>query len=184
MRIIGGRWRSRKLAFPDRPGLRPTPDRVRETLFNWLQADIPGSRCVDLFAGSGALGLEAASRGAVEVLLLEQDAQAVEALRHNIELLGAAQSKLLQRDTMAFLRGSRLPGQQVFDIAFVDPPYQSALAEPCCDLLEAHDWLATRALIYLECEASHEPVLPENWLGLRHKRAGQVAYHLFVRNQE
>jgi 16S rRNA (guanine966-N2)-methyltransferase len=184
LRIIGGRWRQRKLSFPDRPGLRPTPDRVRETLFNWLQADVPGSVCLDLFAGSGALALEAASRGAREVLMLEQDRAAVQALLRNIETLGAVQAKVLQRDTMAFLQAPRAPEMAVFDLVFIDPPYQSGLLEPCCQRLEQGGWLTANAKIYLECDAASEPVVPVGWRQLKQKRAGQVAYHLFTRTQE
>ena len=184
MRIIGGRWRQRKLSFPDRPGLRPTPDRVRETLFNWLQADVPGSRCCDLFAGSGALGLEAASRGAREVLLLEQDKLAVQALLYNIEALAASQAKVLQRDTMAFLRAGRAAEEAGFDLVFIDPPYQSDQLTSCCELLEQGSWLTANAKMYLECEAANELVVPVNWQPLKQKRAGQVAYHLFGRIQE
>lgn len=184
LRIIGGRWRQRRLSFPDRPGLRPTPDRVRETLFNWLQAEVPGSYCLDLFAGSGALALEAASRGAREVLMLEQDKAAVQALVHNIELLGAVQAKVWQRDTMAFLRAGRVAAQPAFDLVFIDPPYQSALLAPCCELLEQGGWLTAQARIYLECEAAVAPVVPACWQPLKQKRAGQVAYHLFCKTQE
>jgi 16S rRNA (guanine966-N2)-methyltransferase len=184
LRIIGGRWRQRKLSFPDRPGLRPTPDRVRETLFNWLQADVPGSVCLDLFAGSGALALEAASRGALEVLMLEQDKAAVQALLRNIEALGAVQAKVLQRDTMAFLQAPRAPGRAAFDLVFIDPPYQSDLLASCCELLERGGWMTAKAKIYLECDAASEPVVPGNWQPLKQKRAGQVAYHLFTRTQE
>ena len=184
LRIIGGRWRSRKLVFPDRPGLRPTTDRVRETLFNWLQADVPGSRCLDLFAGSGALGLEAASRGAAAVLMLEHDAQATRALAANIELLGATQSNLMQRDTMAFLQAGRAVDMPGFDIVFIDPPYQTALAERCCALLEQQHWLASQAKVYVECGAASELTVPQNWRLLKQKRAGQVAYHLFATSQE
>ncbi len=184
LRIIGGRWRSRKLTFPDRPGLRPTPDRVRETLFNWLQADLPGSHCLDLFAGSGALGLEAASRGAADVLMLEHDAQAASALAGNIDVLAAAQSNVLQRDTIAFLRAGRTSSTPRFDIVFIDPPYQSGLAEPCCALLEQGDWLAAKAKIYLECEAASALVVPQRWQLIKQKRAGQVDYHLFTTSQE
>lgn len=184
LRIIGGRWRRRTLHFPDRPGLRPTPDRVRETLFNWLQADVPGSVCLDLFAGSGALGLEAASRGAQQVLMLEHDKMAAQALLHNIAALSAVQAKVEQRDTMAFLQAGRVPDAPVFDLVFIDPPYQSGLLEPCCALLEQGGWLAGNAKIYLECEATSEPAVPAGWQLLKQKRAGQVAYYLFSRTQE
>lgn len=184
LRIIGGRWRQRKLNFPDRPGLRPTPDRVRETLFNWLQADVPGSRCLDLFAGSGALALEAVSRGAAAALMLELDKTAAQVLAHNIEVLVAVQAKILQRDTMVFLQAGCTTESAPFDLVFVDPPYQSGLVEPCCVLLEQGGWLSATAHIYLECEANSDPVVPAGWCLRKQKRAGQVAYHLYQRTQE
>lgn len=184
LRIIGGRWRQRQLNFPDRPGLRPTPDRVRETLFNWLQAEVPGSRCLDLFAGSGALALEALSRGAAVALMLELDKQAVQALAHNIEVLEAVQAKVLQRDTMAFLQAGCATDATPFDLVFVDPPYQSGFVEPCCALLEQGNWLSAGAIIYLECEVNSEPIVPAGWQLRKQKRAGQVAYQLYARTQE
>lgn len=184
LRIIGGHWRGRKIHFPDRSGLRPTPDRVRETLFNWLQSDVPGSRCLDLFAGSGALGLEAASRGASEVLMLELDRTAAQALLHNISELSAKQVNVLQRDTITFLKTGRSADTPAFDLVFIDPPYQSGLLAPCCDLLEQGDWLTVDAKIYLECDAASEPQVPAGWQPLKQKRAGQVAYYLFSRTQE
>ncbi len=182
MRIIGGRWRGRRLHFPDRPGLRPSPDRVRETLFNWLQADIAGSRCLDAFAGSGVLGLEAASRGASEVLLLELDAQAARAISDNLLQLAADCVKLQQRDTMAWLRSPRAAMQPAFDIVFIDPPFQAGVLQTCCELLEQGGWLAAQAKIYIECARDTVLQVPDNWCLLKHKTAGQVAYQLFARN--
>ena len=178
LRIIAGQWRGRKLAIADRAGLRPTPDRVRETLFNWLQADLPGSHCLDLFAGSGALGLEAASRGASSVLMLDKDAATVSTLAANIDLLAASQVRLLQTDAVSFLQGE----SRQYDIVFLDPPYQSGLLGPCCELLESRHWLANHARIYLECDA-HTVLqeIPENWQCLKSKKAGQVGYHLYSR---
>lgn len=181
LRIIAGHWRGRKLAFPDRQGLRPTPDRVRETLFNWLQADLPGSNCLDLFAGSGALGFEAASRGAGNVLMLDSDAATVAMLASNITTLTAEQVSVVQADAVCFLRGN----SQRYDIVFLDPPYQSGLLGTCCDLLESRHWLANHAKIYLECDAHDElQDIPGNWQCLKSKKAGQVGYHLYSRMAE
>lgn len=184
LRIIAGHWRGSKLSILDRDGLRPTTDRVRETLFNWLQADIPGSRCLDLFAGSGALGFEAASRGASSVLMLDSDAATVAMLEANIDRLDAKQIQVDCLDTIDFLqRGSTPTGQ--FDIVFVDPPYQSDLLIPCCELLEQRHWLANHAKIYVESDVRDELTeLPENWHCQRSKKAGQVGYRLYIRKSK
>jgi 16S rRNA (guanine966-N2)-methyltransferase len=174
LRIIGGTWRSRRLNFPEREGLRPTPDRVRETLFNWLQPWLPGANCLDLFAGSGALGFEALSRGAGRAVLVERDPQASDALRANIALLKAQHAEVVQTDAPAFLRGAA----QAFDIVFLDPPYRSDLLAGCCAQLEAGGWLRPGALIYMEAQGEQDPPLPAGWTLLRSKRAGQVGYHL------
>jgi 16S rRNA (guanine966-N2)-methyltransferase len=178
LRIIGGQWRSRKLRFPDVDGLRPTPDRVRETLFNWLRGVIEGARCLDLFAGSGALSFEALSRGAGAVVMVERDAGAVRALRTNLELLNAGNAQLIQRDALEFLRDG--PGTlPPFDIVFLDPPYHRNLIDPCCALLHDGGWLAPAARIYIEAEASLGGFrLPPDFELMRSKRAGQVGYHL------
>jgi len=180
LRIIGGSHRGRKLAFPDRPGLRPTPDRVRETLFNWLQPVIDGARCLDLFAGSGALGMEAASRGAARVLLLDSAAAVVRQLRDNIQLLQLGQVQVEQADALRWLGGSPEP----FDIVFVDPPYASRLQGRCAERLEAGGWLAPAAHIYLEADAGGGlPRLPVNWGLIREKKAGAVRYCLLRRGE-
>lgn len=179
LRIVGGQWRSRKLAFPDVEGLRPTPDRVRETLFNWLQAVMPGARCLDLFAGSGALGLEALSRGAVQAVLVDQDAAVARCLREHLHTLHAENAQVMQADALAYLQETAQP----FDVVFVDPPYRLYdLLQECCERLEAGGWLAPRAYIYLETESARDlPFLPQNWQVLRSKKAGQVGYHLVLR---
>jgi 16S rRNA (guanine966-N2)-methyltransferase len=174
LRIIGGTWRSRRLTFPEREGLRPTPDRVRETLFNWLQPWLPGATCLDLFAGSGALGLESLSRGAGQVVLVEQDVAAVSALRANLALLDARGAEVVQADARVFLQG---PARQ-FDIVFLDPPYASGLLAECCTRLETGGWLRKQGLIYLEAAGDQALPLPATWTLLRSKRAGQVGYHL------
>ncbi|MDH5485048.1 MAG: 16S rRNA (guanine(966)-N(2))-methyltransferase RsmD [Gammaproteobacteria bacterium] len=178
LRIIGGRWRSRVLPVIEQAGLRPTPDRVRETLFNWLQAYVPGAQCLDLYAGSGALGFEAASRGAAGVVLIEQQAAACQLLAENIKTLQAPNISLHQQDALAWLRGN----QQVFDLVFLDPPYDADLLAESCRLLEDSQSLSEGAAIYLELSSQHElPALPENWHIIRGKKAGQVSYHLAIR---
>lgn len=178
LRIIGGRWRGRKVTFAAVPGLRPTPDRVRETLFNWLQPVIDGAHCLDLFAGSGAMGLEALSRGAADVVMVDRDPSVVAALREQLERLGAGGARLVIADALAFLES---PAEH-FDIVFLDPPYGQNLLVPCCERLESGGWLAADAHIYLEQESSLAlPPLPDGWQVLRSKRAGEVGYHLAVR---
>lgn len=182
LRIIAGLWRGRKLGFLDKEGLRPTPDRVRETLFNWLQADIPGSRCLDLFAGSGALGFEAASRGANSVLMLDRDTDTVAMLKDNIKRLEAEQIQAACADVVEYLKDNSPSAGQLFDIVFVDPPYQSDLLAHSCALLEQKHWLAIHAKIYLECDAHDDLTgLPENWHCQKSKKAGQVGYQLYTR---
>ena len=175
LRIIGGQWRSRRLAFPDLPGLRPTPDRVRETLFNWLAPVLPGARCLDLFAGSGALGMEALSRGAAETVFVEHHPLAVRALRENLARLSAQGARVEPSDALAWLCQPGTP----FEIAFLDPPFGEGLLEPACALLEQGGWLTANAWIYLEAEANQPaPVLPADWMLHREKIAGTVAYRL------
>ena len=180
LRIIGGDWRSRKLPVADVPGLRPTPDRVRETLFNWLQNEIPGARCLDIFAGSGALGFEAASRGAKEVVMLEKDRLAGKVLAENIRLLQAGNIRLQQTDALQWLNSSG----EGFDIVFIDPPYASDLQAQTCNLLEQQHWLNDNAHIYLELSSQQAlPELPQNWQVLKGKKAGEVGYYLIQRQQ-
>jgi 16S rRNA (guanine966-N2)-methyltransferase len=174
LRIIGGTWRSRRLEFPAREGLRPTPDRVRETLFNWLQPWLPGALCLDLFAGSGALGLEALSRGARHAILVERDSAAVAALRANIARLEAHAAQAVYTDALTYLAGTAQP----MDIVFLDPPYQSGLLHECCVRLDAGHWIKPHGLVYLEASSDEPLTLPPSWTLLRSKRAGQVGYHL------
>jgi 16S rRNA (guanine966-N2)-methyltransferase len=179
LRIIGGTWRSRRLQFPDVEGLRPSTDRVRETLFNWLQPTIVGARCLDLFAGSGALGLEALSRGAARVVFVDQHPQVISALRSNLQLLGSEAGSVVKADALSYLQGDPHP----FDIVFLDPPFHQQLLQPSLQLLQ-RGWLAPDALLYIENELPlGTPELPENWRLLRSKKAGQVAYHLVTNGQ-
>ncbi len=177
LRIIGGDWRSRVVVFADAPDLRPTPDRVRETLFNWLQPTIAGASCLDLFAGSGVLGFEALSRGAESVTALELDPQAVVAIRDNIKTLQATKLKLEQRNGLEWLRSNAQ--QQRFDVVFLDPPFAEKAHADCCRLLVEQQWLAPAALVYLESGSNLEEVeLPKGWQLIRNKRAGNVHYGL------
>jgi 16S rRNA (guanine966-N2)-methyltransferase len=178
VRIIGGQWRSRQLHFIDTPGLRPTPSRVRETLFNWLQNDIPGRRCLDLYAGSGALGFEAASRGAKSVIQVENNLQVCQSLKENAVALTANQIKIVNKDVFRYLAGD---AEQV-DVVFIDPPFGLNLVSQTCHWLEDKLWLAEQAKIYIEGEKSLKfESFPENWRLLKSKMAGEVGYHLFER---
>jgi 16S rRNA (guanine966-N2)-methyltransferase len=174
LRIIAGSWGGRKLCFAPVPGLRPTPNRVRETLFNWLQPVIQGARCLDLYAGSGALGVEAASRGAAVVVLVDRDPQVVRTLRKQLQLLAADQVQVIQADVGNWLSDN----PEMFDIVFLDPPFREGQLPAAIRQLEAGGWLAPEAWIYVEAEQGLVPELPDNWELYRSKRAGQVGYHL------
>lgn len=181
LRIIGGDWRGRRLDFPLVEGLRPSSDRLRETLFNWLQAEVPGRHCLDLFAGSGALGLEALSRGAASATLVDKSPVAVRQLEDNLRRLGARNAQAVRQPVEDWL--GQAPAGAGFDLVFLDPPFAQGLIAPSCQLLEAGGWLKTQALIYLEAEQSlGEPRVPEHWQRQRHKRAGRVNGWLFERH--
>jgi 16S rRNA (guanine966-N2)-methyltransferase len=176
VRIIAGTWRGRRIHFPDMPALRPTPDRVRETLFNWLQHSIADARVLDLFAGSGALGLEALSRGAKEAVFVEQFPAAARALQEQlVRLGGGAKGRILEMGAARYLRTPGAP----FDVAFLDPPFgTNALAE-YIPQLDSGDWLKPGGLVYLENErTAGVPALPGHWELLKSKSAGEVGYHL------
>jgi 16S rRNA (guanine966-N2)-methyltransferase len=180
LRIVGGEFRGRRLHFPDGKGLRPTPDRVRETLFNWLQGELPGRRVLDLFAGSGALGLEALSRGAAEAVFVERARPAADRLRDNLALLGLqVRARVEQEDVRRFLARPHAP----FDLVFVDPPYADRQLGEVCAGLEAGGLLGPGAWIYLEQDSKQEwPELPPNWELHRQAKAGQAASRLMHRN--
>ncbi|MBS7664417.1 16S rRNA (guanine(966)-N(2))-methyltransferase RsmD [Pseudomonas lalucatii] len=181
LRIIGGQWRSRRFAFPDGPSLRPTPDRVRETLFNWLAPYVEGARVLDPFAGSGALYLEALSRGAGSALALDLNPDSVAALRGHLHSLGCAHGQLLQADALAYLQ--QQPATP-FDLVFLDPPFHQGLLAPICALLEGRGWLAEHAWVYSESETPPSSLgLPGNWRLHREKQAGQVYYALWQRGE-
>ncbi|MFW5927411.1 MAG: 16S rRNA (guanine(966)-N(2))-methyltransferase RsmD [Wenzhouxiangella sp.] len=173
IRIIGGRWRGRRLAVPaDREGVRPTGDRTRETLFNWLQFRIVGADCLDLFAGTGALGLEAASRGASKVVLVERDGELVAGLRRAVEdWPGSGVLEIVQADALEWLRR---PGER-FDMVFVDPPFGQGLCPPALAGLVAGDRLNPGARVYVEQGVDEEEIDPgESFAVLRRKRQGRV----------
>ena len=179
LRIIGGAWRGRRLRFPPSPEIRPTPDRVRETLFNWLAARVPGARCLDLFAGSGAIGLEALSRGAAHVTFVEHDPAAAREIAARLDEWGARAARVEQSDALRFLDAT--PAEP-FDIAFLDPPFAAPLLAEAMGRLEQGSWLADDALIYVECPAaSAAPAVPPRWRPLKAKQAGEVGYHLYSR---
>jgi len=179
LRIIGGQWRSRKLSFPDGPGLRPTPDRVRETLFNWLAPHVDGAKVLDPFCGSGALYLEALSRGASMGLALDSNAQAIASLRSNLDLLKCGTGQLLQSDALRYLETQ---AANAFNLVFLDPPFHQNLLAPACELLESRGWLCEGAWVYTESETPPSASgLPQNWRLHREKKAGQVYYALWQR---
>ncbi len=179
VRIISGKWRGRKLAVLDAEGLRPTTDRVKETLFNWLMQDTDGATVADCFAGSGSLGFEALSRHARYCTLIERDKQLAVKLRQNLQQLGCDNAEVINTDCLQWLSA---PAKRQYDIVFIDPPFRKGLALPCCQALEQQQWLAQQALIYLETE-KELPVtgLPANWRLLKEKVAGQLAYRLYQR---
>ena len=179
VRIIAGRWRGRRLVVEDEPDVRPTPDRVRETLFNWLAPDLAGARCLDLFAGTGALGFEAVSRGAAEAVLVERSrAVGGPRLRGACERLGAGGAvTVVEADALEWLARQR--ATTPFDIVFVDPPHRLEVHRVAADLLAEHGWLAPAARVWLELVRRREPPgLPDGWTLLRSGRAGEVRYHL------
>jgi 16S rRNA (guanine966-N2)-methyltransferase len=181
LRIIAGLWRGRKLSFPDIDGLRPTGDRIRETLFNWLAPEIQGSRCLDLFAGSGALGIEALSRGADTSVLVERDTKAAAHLKANLEILKAEQGRVVHADALGLLQKGNTDAP--YHIIFIDPPFQLHLWQSVIDALEAGNWLADNATLYIESGRDDEYQPPINWQLHRDKHAGAVSYRLFYREQ-
>jgi len=182
LRIVAGKWRSRLLPVADVEGLRPTPERVRETLFNWLAPTIEGARCLDLFAGTGALAYEALSRGAASADLVESSPFAAARLRENARLLAASGATVHEADAYAYLE------QQVarrFDIVFLDPPFADARYRELCRLLDDRGWLAPGARVYIEMDRHATlPALPDGWDVRKEKTAGNVRYALIRTNNE
>ena len=182
VRIIAGRWRGRKLDFPSIEGLRPTTDPIRETLFNWLQRYLPQANCLDLYAGSGTLGFEAASRGARHVLMVEKEAQAIKTLQENKALLQADNVQLMHRLALDVLKAKVEEKEKSFDIVFLDPPFQQGELQECVKHLEQSGRLSDDAVIYIECESKLKlNFLPATWVERRQKKAGQVVYCLYQR---
>lgn len=177
LRVIGGQWRGRKLSFPTIEGLRPTPDRVRETLFNWLAGDINGARCLDLFSGSGALGYEALSRGAGHVDMVDSAAAVSRQLQLNARLLEADNLKIHQANALVFLASQPAP----YDIIFLDPPFRQGLMADCLNTITQQRLLKPGAWLYIEMGRDEPlPPVPAEWQLHREKSAGQVCYRLFA----
>ncbi|OCG19275.1 16S rRNA (guanine(966)-N(2))-methyltransferase RsmD [Gilliamella sp. WF3-4] len=179
IRIIGGKWRGRKLPVLDKQGLRPTTDRIKETLYNWLMPVIHDSDCLDCFSGSGSLGFEAASRGAKSVTLLEKDKQVAQLLNKNKQLIDKDTINVYHTDTLQWLNK---PAEKQFDIVFIDPPFHQALVAKTVSALGNNNWLKPSAYIYIETEIGHDltAYIPTNWHLHREKTAGQVHSYLFI----
>ncbi|KRE84861.1 16S rRNA (guanine(966)-N(2))-methyltransferase RsmD [Rhodanobacter sp. Soil772] len=177
IRIIGGSLRNSRLDVPELPGLRPTPERVRETLFNWLAPVIDGARCLDLCAGTGALGVEALSRGAAGVQFVERDARAAQALRANLARLKADAGQVTALDAGLFLQGAAQP----YDLVFLDPPFALDLWPALARQLEQGGWLTAQGWVYVESPRGDAPVLPPNWQLHREGQAGEVCFALYRR---
>lgn len=177
VRVIGGRWRGTRLHVADSPGLRPTSDRARETLFNWLQPALPGARVLDLFAGSGVLGIEALSRGAAQALLIEREPSLAQAIEDSLQRLGAdAEARVVRADAVGFLR---LPAHGRFDIVFVDPPFDAGLLQPALAALDP--WLADDAWLYLETPPAGAVEPGEGWQPHREMRTRDARHALYRR---
>ncbi len=179
LRIIGGQWRGRKLSFADGDGLRPTMDRVRETLFNWLQGEIAGANCLDMFTGSGALGFEALSRYADKVVMIDKNPHAIRTIKSHLILLNTDKAQVLQMDAQSYLNAFNYHQSDQFDIVFLDPPFHQQLVPLFCERLEQANCLSDQALIYIEQE-KNTPLhnLPKHWHIIKEKKAGQLAYYL------
>ncbi|MDX3773227.1 16S rRNA (guanine(966)-N(2))-methyltransferase RsmD [Chromatiaceae bacterium AAb-1] len=179
VRIISGKWRGRKLQVMNAEGLRPTTDRVKETLFNWLMQDVTDSTVLDCFAGSGALGFEALSRYASHATLIERDTTLSRLLSQNLQQLKCDNATVVNQDCLRYLQQ---PASRQYNLVFIDPPFRQGLAQPCCQALEQYGWLAEPALIYLETEKELPlTAIPANWQLLKEKIAGQLAYRLWLR---
>ena len=177
LRIIGGAWRSRKLPIANVEGLRPTPDRVRETLFNWLTGWVAGARCLDAFSGTGALGLESLSRGASKAVFLEYSSKATQILKNNLQTLRANNALVEQTDALQWLSRS---ADQTFNLVFLDLPFRKQLLQPVCEQLQNNSWLTPDALIYVEAEKELSPLpVPPEWGLWKEKSSGQVTSSLY-----
>ena len=168
IRLIAGKWRGRKLDVIDSPGLRPTPDRIRETLFNWLQEEIVGARCLDLFAGTGALAFEALSRGAAEIVMVESNPKIIESLNQHAKTLGSEGHIIQLADAISWMK----QGIKGFDIIFLDPPFGQGYIEQCCTIISEQSLLNARGLVYIESEKNLS--LPDGWKIRKQTKAGNV----------
>jgi len=176
LRIVAGKWRSRLLPVTDIEGLRPTPERIRETLFNWLSDEISGRHCLDPFAGTGALAFEALSRGAASATLIDKSPRVVEALQSSAALLEADNARIECADGLSFMQQA---ASRRYDIVFLDPPFAGDSVEECCRLLQSNGWLTDRAIVYIEQEKSRPlPELPQGWTLTKENRAGNVRFML------
>ena len=178
LRIIGGRWRGRKLSIANLPGLRPTGDRIRETLFNWLAADIHDSQCLDLFAGTGALGLESLSRGAKHVTFLEKHPAATQQLQENCQQLNAVDTHIIKQDAITWLQNHSLKKHSIH-IVFIDPPFAENLWQACIEALNSSELLAENAVIYIETPKHTILSVPKDWQLYKEKTAGDICYRLY-----
>lgn len=177
LRIIGGEWRSRKVSFIETEGLRPTPDRVRETLFNWLAPYIEGARILDVYTGSGALSLEALSRGATSAMMVDINPVVIKQLRSQLDMLGCKTAQLVNQSGLSLLQNR---ASQPFDVIFLDPPFHKGMLQETCQLLASNGWLADQAWVYAESElAPSQVIVPHAWRLHREKKAGQVFYSLW-----
>ena len=178
VRIISGKYKSRKITFPSQSEVRPTGNRIRESLFNWIQLEITNSRCLDLFAGSGALGIEALSRGAAIATFIESNREAAFYIKKNLKNLGAINSDLIIAEATSWLKCSK--DIEPFDIDFLDPPSKANLMFDCFQLLESNNMIADNGSIYIETETEFkEEILPESWRLSHKNQAGKVFYYLY-----
>jgi 16S rRNA (guanine966-N2)-methyltransferase len=175
IRIISGKWKGKKLTIAAVPGLRPSSDRIRETVFNWLQWQIASSYCLDLFAGSGVFGIEAVSRGANYARLVEKHPVVARNLRQQLTILNSTNLELIQADALDYIQ---IPAIQQFDVVFLDPPFRQNLLAVTCEYLEQYQWLTESAYIYVEMEAELMIKFPPTWQLLKDKRSGQIRYCL------
>ncbi|MBF0264971.1 MAG: 16S rRNA (guanine(966)-N(2))-methyltransferase RsmD [Gammaproteobacteria bacterium] len=180
IRIIGGEWRGRKVKFASEKGLRPTLDRVRETLFNWLQADINQANCLDLFSGSGALSFEALSRGAKQVDIVEINSTSAQLIRDNLAKFNCQHANVFLQSAQEFIKQQTVKSQ-AYDIVFLDPPFNQALLVPICLSLDNSSLIQTNTIIYIESEVQLDiGKLPENWQCYREKQTKNLSYYLFI----
>jgi len=177
LRIIGGQWRGRKLTFTPEEGLRPTQDRFRETLFNWLMHNVEGAHCLDLFAGSGALGLEALSRGASDVCFIDSSPQACAQIRQHLATLNSIKGQVKHADALSWV--STHTSAQPFDLVFLDPPFHQHLLGDCCKALEQNNLIHTNSYIYVESEKGHNEQLPDHWQLIKEKQTQTKQLQLF-----